>query len=165
MGIKYLNLSSFGQFCSTFPLCASVVLGFVFPYQTKRLTWETSPKWPVLCWVGHKTLTSDSPSDDLGKHRPVLNDPFTVELESGPQMKWNQTYSVFSVPLWHGIISTSSTIIVELHFKLVHSMPCLTGQLVCRLQVCHFCAVFASKFSFSFLCLPFSFLHHEVNSC
>ena len=40
-------------------MCAFVVLGFVFSYQAKRLVWEvTSPKWPILCWVGCKTLTS-----------------------------------------------------------------------------------------------------------
>jgi len=27
---------------------AFVVLGFVFPYQAKRLAWETSPKLPIL---------------------------------------------------------------------------------------------------------------------
>jgi len=36
---------------------AFVELGLVFPYQAKRLAWGTSPKWPILCWVGHKTLT------------------------------------------------------------------------------------------------------------
>jgi len=35
---------------------AFVVLGFVFPSQAKRLAWGTSPKWPILCRVGHKTL-------------------------------------------------------------------------------------------------------------
>jgi len=38
-------------------MCAFVVLGLVFPYQAKRLAWGTSPIWPVLCWVGRKTLT------------------------------------------------------------------------------------------------------------
>ena len=28
----------------------------VFPYQAKRLAWGTSPKWPILCRVGHKTI-------------------------------------------------------------------------------------------------------------
>jgi len=37
-------------------MCAFVVLGFVFPYKTKRLAWGTCPKWPNLCWVGRKTL-------------------------------------------------------------------------------------------------------------
>jgi len=42
---------------------AFVVLGFVFPYQAKRLAWRTSPKWPILCRVGCKTTTqSISPS-------------------------------------------------------------------------------------------------------
>jgi len=36
---------------------AFVVLGLVFPYQAKRLAWRTSPKWPILCQVGCKTLT------------------------------------------------------------------------------------------------------------
>jgi len=35
---------------------ALVVLGFVFPHQAKRLAWRTSPKWPILCRVGRKTL-------------------------------------------------------------------------------------------------------------
>jgi len=26
---------------------AFVVLGFVLPYQAKRLAWGTSPKWPI----------------------------------------------------------------------------------------------------------------------
>jgi len=29
-----------------------------FSYQAKRLAWGTSAKWPVLCRVGRKTLTS-----------------------------------------------------------------------------------------------------------
>jgi len=33
------------------------VLGLVFPHQAKRLAWGTSPKWPILCGVGRKTLT------------------------------------------------------------------------------------------------------------
>ena len=36
---------------------AFVMLGLVFPHQAKRLAWGTSPKWPILCWVGRKTLT------------------------------------------------------------------------------------------------------------
>ena len=36
---------------------AFLALGLVFPYQAKRLAWGTSPKWPVLCWVGCKTTT------------------------------------------------------------------------------------------------------------
>jgi len=36
---------------------AFVVLGLVFRYQAKRLAWGTSLKWPILCWVGRKTLT------------------------------------------------------------------------------------------------------------
>jgi len=38
-------------------MCAFVVLGFVFPYQAKRLAWGTSPKWPILCRVDRKTTT------------------------------------------------------------------------------------------------------------
>jgi len=38
-------------------MCAFVVLGLVFPYQTKRLPWGTSPKWPILCRVWCKTTT------------------------------------------------------------------------------------------------------------
>jgi len=30
---------------------------FSFPYQAKRLAWETSLKWLILCQVGHKILT------------------------------------------------------------------------------------------------------------
>jgi len=37
-------------------MCAFVVLGFVFPYQAKRLALETSPKLPILCRVGRKTF-------------------------------------------------------------------------------------------------------------
>jgi len=37
--------------------CAFVVLGLVFPYQVERLAWGTSPKLPILCRVGCKTLT------------------------------------------------------------------------------------------------------------
>jgi len=33
-----------------------VVLGFVFPYQAKRLAWLTSPTLPILCRMGRKTL-------------------------------------------------------------------------------------------------------------
>jgi len=36
---------------------AFVVLGFVFPYQAKRLAWGMSLKWPILFQVGRKTLT------------------------------------------------------------------------------------------------------------
>jgi len=36
---------------------AFVVLGFVFPYQAKRLAWGTSLKRPILCRVGCGTLT------------------------------------------------------------------------------------------------------------
>ena len=39
---------------------AFVVLGFVFLYQAKRLAWGTSSKWPILCWVGLKTLTQST---------------------------------------------------------------------------------------------------------
>jgi len=38
-------------------MCAFVVLGFVFPFQAKRLAWGTYPKWPIFCRVGHKTTT------------------------------------------------------------------------------------------------------------
>jgi len=38
-------------------MCVFVVLGFVFPYQAKRLAWETSPKWPILWRMGCETLT------------------------------------------------------------------------------------------------------------
>jgi len=37
-------------------MLAFVVLGFVFPYQAKKLAWGTSPKWHILCWVGCETL-------------------------------------------------------------------------------------------------------------
>jgi len=40
-------------------MCAFVVLGFLFPYQAKRLAWGTSLKWPILCRVVHKPLTSN----------------------------------------------------------------------------------------------------------
>jgi len=46
--------------CSTFLSIGESVLlllGLVFPYQTKRLVGETSPKWPILCRVGRKTAT------------------------------------------------------------------------------------------------------------
>jgi len=36
---------------------AFVVLGLVFAYQAKRLVWGTFTKWPIVCGVGHKTLT------------------------------------------------------------------------------------------------------------
>jgi len=36
-------------------MCAFVAIGFVFQYQAKRLARETSLKWPILCWVVHKT--------------------------------------------------------------------------------------------------------------
>jgi len=36
---------------------AFVVLCLVFQSQAKRLAWKTSLKWPILCRVGHKTLT------------------------------------------------------------------------------------------------------------
>jgi len=36
---------------------AFVVLVFVFTYQAKRLVWGTSPKWPILCWVGCKSVS------------------------------------------------------------------------------------------------------------
>jgi len=39
---------------------AFVVLGLAFPYQAKRLAWETPWKWPILCRVGHKTTTQPS---------------------------------------------------------------------------------------------------------
>jgi len=43
---------------------AFVVLGFVFPYQAKRLAWGTSLKWPILCRMGRKALTqSVNPRD------------------------------------------------------------------------------------------------------
>jgi len=38
-------------------MCAFVMLVLVFPYQTKRLAWGTSQKWPILCWMGCKTTT------------------------------------------------------------------------------------------------------------
>jgi len=38
-------------------MCSCVVLGLVVPYQAKRLAWGTSPKWPILCWLGRKTTT------------------------------------------------------------------------------------------------------------
>ena len=37
-------------------MCAFVVLGLVFPYEAKRLSWGTSPKCAVFYWVGRKTL-------------------------------------------------------------------------------------------------------------
>jgi len=36
---------------------AFVVLGFVFPYQAKRLAWRTYPKLPILCQMGRQTVT------------------------------------------------------------------------------------------------------------
>jgi len=45
--------------CCTFLLIGEYVLCFVFPYQAKRLSWGTSPKWPILCRIGNKTLTSN----------------------------------------------------------------------------------------------------------
>ena len=62
---RQLNLALvFVFFCCTFLLIGECVLllcfGFIFPYQAKRLAWGTSPKWPILCWVVHKTLTSNS---------------------------------------------------------------------------------------------------------
>jgi len=36
---------------------AFVVLGLVFPYQAKRFSWGTFPKWPILCGVEHEILT------------------------------------------------------------------------------------------------------------
>jgi len=41
-------------------MCAFVVLGLVFPYQGKRLAWGTSPKWPILCWVGRILINHNS---------------------------------------------------------------------------------------------------------
>ena len=38
-------------------MLASVVLGFIFTYQAKRLTCGMSPKWHILCRVGRKTVT------------------------------------------------------------------------------------------------------------
>jgi len=38
-------------------MCAFVVLGFVFPYQAKRLAWGSCPKWHILCQVVLKTTT------------------------------------------------------------------------------------------------------------
>jgi len=31
--------------------------GPFIPYQASGLAWGTSPKWLILCWAGHKTLT------------------------------------------------------------------------------------------------------------
>jgi len=38
---------------------AVVVFDLVFQYSTKERDWlgRTSPKWPILCRVGRKTLT------------------------------------------------------------------------------------------------------------
>jgi len=33
-------------------MCAFVVLGLVFPYQAKRLSWGTSLKWPFFVLSG-----------------------------------------------------------------------------------------------------------------
>jgi len=40
-------------------MCASVVLDLVFFFSTMPRDWlrRTSPKWPILCRVGCKTLT------------------------------------------------------------------------------------------------------------
>jgi len=51
-------------------MCAFVVLGFVFPYQAKRLAWGTSLKWPILCWVERKTTTQSN--NDLGIFQCLL---------------------------------------------------------------------------------------------
>jgi len=42
---------------------AFVVLGLVFPHQAKRLSWGTSPKWPILCRVQRKTSVNQSHRD------------------------------------------------------------------------------------------------------
>jgi len=49
-------------------MCAFVVLDLVFPYQDTRLAWGTSPKWPVLCWVGRKTLTQSVNQSEHSAH-------------------------------------------------------------------------------------------------
>ena len=41
-------------FCA-YPFCFTFSLLILF-YE-KRLAWGTSPKWPILCWVGRKTTT------------------------------------------------------------------------------------------------------------
>jgi len=50
-----------------------VVLGLVFPYQAKRLAWGTSPKWPILCRMGHKTTTQSIKQTTLCSEK---NNPF-----------------------------------------------------------------------------------------
>jgi len=49
-------------FCVVVILCsrwvlAFVVLGLVPSVLAKRLAGRTAPKWPILCWVGHNTLS------------------------------------------------------------------------------------------------------------
>jgi len=59
---------------------AFVVLGFVFPYQAKRLAWGTSPKLPILCRVGRKTLTQSIKSCVILAF--IVNNTFTVKMHT-----------------------------------------------------------------------------------
>jgi len=68
----WLNLASvffvFILCCSTFFWLVNVCfccVRFSFSYQAKRLAWRTSPKWPILCRVGRKTLTQPSSSGNF----------------------------------------------------------------------------------------------------
>jgi len=47
---------------------AFVVLVLVFPYQTKRLTWETSPKWPIFVEWDVKPQLSQSVNGQTWRH-------------------------------------------------------------------------------------------------
>jgi len=54
-------------------MCAFVVLGLVFQYQAKRFAWGTSPKWPILCRVGRKTLTQSISLEQMDRDSVPTN--------------------------------------------------------------------------------------------
>ena len=55
-------------------MCAFVVLGLVFPYWANGLVCGTSPKWPILCRVGRKTLAKlNSIKQHPCTYRPSLS--------------------------------------------------------------------------------------------
>jgi len=51
---------------------AFVVLVLVFPYQTKSLTWETSPKWPIFVEWDVKPQLSQSVDGQTWRHAENL---------------------------------------------------------------------------------------------
>jgi len=62
-------------------MCDFVVSGLVFSIPSREVGLGTSPKWPILCWVGRKT-TTQSIKPEWVKEETEGNQRIEVHLEN-----------------------------------------------------------------------------------